>query len=854
MSETNIIAIAFNKSNTCFAKSIYQWDTGVRLKFLEDYTHITSVEFVGEYFKSVILHVENDGTVQIPADITANGGELIAYVHYTTSEFDMVTKTIKIFINPKIKPSDYITPEDEPTFKQFVDSHLIGSITETETETGKLVSIYTISGELMDSFEIQNGSQGPQGEKGEKGETGEVGPMGPKGDTGATGPQGEQGIQGPKGDKGDVGPQGPIGKTGPAGPKGETGEQGPQGDIGPQGPQGPQGLRGYTGPSGPQGPQGEVGPRGPQGPKGDPGETKSYTAGDGIAIKNNTISSTVFKPINLNYGDVTIEDILSDPITYPHGGLFNSIEWVDIDQRGTPEEAMGDYGFDGLIHIDRYQDSTGKKIVYVYCYDYAKYYYFNITNEKYIVQEESIDYFGDIEAYNWGLYSTLGTKGQFLMRNETDGAEWVDLDTKVDPLIKKVTDPIEDKIKDLELFKFPNAVIVGEPHIDNGQISGFSNADYLMFPFIVDVRNRPFEINVAFTTGSDVTTQQNILDSVFGLALAIQNGRGIMAMSSNGTGWDIGLTTGSYPLFANTTYYAKITWDGTTYKTAISTNGELYVDDMSLISSLGLFPTTIYIGGSNDIFGPSSAHPFKGSINLNKASLTISGLPVWQGMDDAGLSTRADVSLSNIDEAGKKVIRDNSQDGRVDELVTKVNKIQNDYLSKSVTNRQTLKSQLYVGSHLDNISNAFTHVRKLADVPDDKGRTVYGLAFAVGSKGMPEIQYKTFDNNGSSGRNESVLRIDKTGVSYAVNSGTGAVPSEDDYNDLVIAKLLSIIMESGSLNLKYNGTTIGSISTDWMCQSALCKPTIEWSENDQEAAQKTLGIYPMSEEGYGYGE
>lgn len=219
---------------------------------------------------------------------------------------------------------------------------------------------------------------------------------------------------------------------------------------------------------------------------------------------------------------------------------------------------------------------------------------------------------------------------------------------------------VDDKIKDLELFKFPNAVIIGEPTIDNGQISDFSVTDYLMFPFIVDVRNRPFEVNIAFTTGADVTTQQNILDSEFGLALAIQNGRGIMAMSSTGQSWDIGLTTGTRDILPNTTYYAKVTWNGTEYKTAISTDGVTYVDDMFLPSSLGLFPRTIFIGGSYGLFGPNTEHPFHGTINLNKADLSISGLPVWQGMDDAGLSTRADVSLSNIDEAGKQVIRDNS--------------------------------------------------------------------------------------------------------------------------------------------------------------------------------------------------
>lgn len=216
---------------------------------------------------------------------------------------------------------------------------------------------------------------------------------------------------------------------------------------------------------------------------------------------------------------------------------------------------------------------------------------------------------------------------------------------------------LEAKVEDLELFKFPNATIVGDPLIESGQVSRFSNTTYMQFPFIVDVQNRPFVIDFAFTTNSNVTTQQNIIDSYFGIALAIANGKGLMALSSNGSSWDIGSIAGSINIQPNTTYYAKLSWDGTTYKTALSTNGEDYVDDMVVANSNSPFPTTIYIGGSPDLFGSGSSHPFLGGINMNKAFLTIQGLVVWQGMDDVGMATRADVSLSNLDTAGEAKIR-----------------------------------------------------------------------------------------------------------------------------------------------------------------------------------------------------
>lgn len=218
-------------------------------------------------------------------------------------------------------------------------------------------------------------------------------------------------------------------------------------------------------------------------------------------------------------------------------------------------------------------------------------------------------------------------------------------------------DQIDEMIDEIKLFKFPNATIIGSPVIESGQISGFSKTDYLMFPFIVDVRNYLFEIVFCFTTSSNVTTQQNILDSEFGLAIAIQNGHGIMALGSTGTSFDIGQATGTSPIQPNTTYYAKVTWDKETYSTYLSTDGVNYTLDMTLASTKGLYPRTIYIGGSKDLFGPNTAHPFSGTINLNKAYLTINGQQIWAGMDDAGLATRADISLRNIDEDGEAKIK-----------------------------------------------------------------------------------------------------------------------------------------------------------------------------------------------------
>lgn len=212
---------------------------------------------------------------------------------------------------------------------------------------------------------------------------------------------------------------------------------------------------------------------------------------------------------------------------------------------------------------------------------------------------------------------------------------------------------LDEKVREIELFKFPNAVIIGEPNISNGQVSGFSTSNYLQFPFILDLHNQAFQIDFCFTTATNVTTQQNILDSNFGLALAIQNGKGVMAISSNGTSWDIGSSIGSITIQSNTTYYARLLWNRLQYKTQLSTDGVNYVDDMVIVDTRSPFPRTMFIGGCDQVETGHTPHPFLGTINMNKAYLSVMGNVIWQGMDDAGLATRADISLSNLDEIGQ---------------------------------------------------------------------------------------------------------------------------------------------------------------------------------------------------------
>lgn len=242
-----------------------------------------------------------------------------------------------------------------------------------------------------------------------------------------------------------------------------------------------------------------------------------------------------------------------------------------------------------------------------------------------------------------------------------------DLHDDIDDVAQYAKD-LKERVDEIELFKFPNATIIGTPTINNGQISGFTADSYLQFPFELDLTNKRLRVDFAFTTGTNVTTQQNPLDSQFGIALAIANGKGLMAVSSNGTSWNLGQSIGTMTIQPNTTYYARMTWDGLQYKTFLSTNGVDYVQDMTLVSNQRPYPRTIFIGGCSGSAIGHDPHPFLGTINLNKAFLYLNDVLIWQGMDDAGLATRADVSLDNLDSIGQAKF-----DAKQDALVSGTN-------------------------------------------------------------------------------------------------------------------------------------------------------------------------------------
>lgn len=478
-----------------------------------------------------------------------------------------------------------------------------------------------------------------------------------QGPQGATGPQGPQGIQGEKGDKGDAGRDGIDGEPGPANTlsigtvvKGTVASATITGDSPNQTlnlvlPKGDKGDRGEVGPKGEQGIQGrpgDIGPRGLTGERGPEGKAATITIGDVYESDHPWVTNIGSK-----------QDVILD------FGLQKGIQG-DVGPRGISVTGVEEISRQGLVSTYRMYFSNGE------------YFDYNVTDGSVesITREYIIDKLGfepasytAVEEINDLIPNEATTNNKLADKAWVDG-EVASVDSRVDMVVDELQDVTTQvnvntqRIEDLTTSRIPDVIYRGTPQITGGQVSNFSTTNYLLFPFEDISRSLPFDIYFSFTTSNDVTTQQNIIDSKFGIALAIKDNKGIMALSSNGTSWNIGSVTGTNTLYPNTTYYVKYSWTGTEYNASLSTNDTEYIPDMRLASNLSPYKTTIYIGGCNQNEISHTPFPFKGIINFSKSRVVVNGITVWEGMADVGLASRANVSLNNLDEVGEKRFTD----------------------------------------------------------------------------------------------------------------------------------------------------------------------------------------------------
>lgn len=192
-----------------------------------------------------------------------------------------------------------------------------------------------------------------------------------------------------------------------------------------------------------------------------------------------------------------------------------------------------------------------------------------------------------------------------------------------------------------------NARQIGNPINVNGVYSGFSDSDYFIqyLPFKPD--NNSWELSTKITTGTDISTINMIFQSTnfdeskqYASVELYYTGSHIRAnVSSNGTTFFVSLTS-DITISANTTYWLKLVFTGSSYIMQYSLDGETFVTTASANSSSVIYQnssrTRILIG--KHVLGSRS---LQGSIDLNESYIKINNVLWWSGTTKKGFTNEA---------------------------------------------------------------------------------------------------------------------------------------------------------------------------------------------------------------------
>jgi hypothetical protein len=167
---------------------------------------------------------------------------------------------------------------------------------------------------------------------------------------------------------------------------------------------------------------------------------------------------------------------------------------------------------------------------------------------------------------------------------------------------------------------------------NNTQVSGFSSANRCYSTYYANYSSAStLEFQVEFTTGSNVTTTQNITGGVSNaydrLELHLYDGKLVFNVLQGSS-----ISFNVSPVTINTQYVFKVIYQEGAWK--IYLNNEYISQKNYDISNLD----PDYIGFGVDYGNGSYGHPFQGSINLDNTYLKLDNTLVWSGVTNANSS------------------------------------------------------------------------------------------------------------------------------------------------------------------------------------------------------------------------
>lgn len=120
----NVYHIEFGLDDDRANARIYRYDTGQLIKFY-DIPDGVEVQFSNEHSTNGTINKRiADSMVQIPDSLLTSKDNIIAYIKYIDENSETTTKLIKFGLLDRAKPGDYVSPDEEPSFRSFVEEQL----------------------------------------------------------------------------------------------------------------------------------------------------------------------------------------------------------------------------------------------------------------------------------------------------------------------------------------------------------------------------------------------------------------------------------------------------------------------------------------------------------------------------------------------------------------------------------------------------------------------------------------------------------------------------------------------------------------------------------------------------------
>lgn len=171
----NIINIRFGKyREITLPFNKYQYEDGQKFRILDIPPHdIQTCDFsVNGMLEEIVHFVGEEGIIGIPNKLFEHHGDVKCFIKHTGEDSTTVVRVVNFKINARPKPEDYVSPDDEPSFREWIQGELdkgtIKDITEEESLEDEGVNIITITmnDDNTYTFYVHNGSKGDQGEPG----------------------------------------------------------------------------------------------------------------------------------------------------------------------------------------------------------------------------------------------------------------------------------------------------------------------------------------------------------------------------------------------------------------------------------------------------------------------------------------------------------------------------------------------------------------------------------------------------------------------------------------------------------------------------------------------------------------